>query len=132
MHVIFNYTLVHFNSTSAQLYHRNINSTLDASGNEAFRGTGLRFSIPDSSSARLAVEPNEGGPSPDIRFVVPNASSGAVVRVTVTTNETNVVGLEPSALFLEPSAASTPQLRAALQGLADGSELTSQQVRICQ
>ena len=126
MHEIFNYTLDSFNSSFVRLHRQWINATADGT----FRGADLYMSIPPKSSARFSVTPGNNGTftPPTIDILVPDATSG-VVRVAVVTNETTIPGLSTQSLFLSNTTkGSSPGLKTALQGLADGSNEVAKQV----
>ncbi|TFK74714.1 hypothetical protein BDN72DRAFT_854008 [Pluteus cervinus] len=129
MHQIFNYTLASFNATTIRFHRQNINLTMTASGNEAYKTADLYLSIPESSTAQLSVRPAESVISPPtVSILIPEDATNSILRLRFVTNETSPLGLDPADVFQSPTTARNAQLRQVLQGLADGSKLAAQQV----
>ncbi|KAF9523824.1 hypothetical protein CPB83DRAFT_774834 [Crepidotus variabilis] len=125
MHEIFNYTLQSYNTTAVRLHRQYINATSYSSNQ--YMSIDFRLSIPSNSTARFEVKPSTNGSftPPTINIVVPSLLSDTtvlsqddgIVRVSVVTNETSLVGLDSNKLFLSPSESSTPVLKQALMDL---------------
>lgn len=127
MHPIFNYTLASYNASSVRLHRQWINTTLgDPSG--TYRSADLYLTIPNGSSAHLDVTPSIDDVAPPVVNIISKDDASAIVRVAVVTNETSLVGLGPSQLFLSEGANGTQGLQTALQGLASGNNSVANQV----
>ena len=133
MHSVFNYTLGEYNDTSVRLHRQWINTTSPTSS--LYKGADLYLTVPEGSSARLAVTPASNGTRapPTVNIVVPSTAdaqdSARTLRVTVVSNETSLTGLDTQALFLPQNGTNgTQALETALQGLADGTNVAAQQV----
>ena len=127
MHEIFNYTLESYNSTSVHLHRQWINAT----GDGAFKGADLYLQA--RSGVMLEVIPGNNGifTPPTININV-NESDGGIVQLRVLTNETSLVGLSSSDLFLPEGGGSTAEINTALEGLSSGANSNAQEVRLIQ
>jgi len=129
MHEIFNYTLTSFNATFVRLHHQYINST--GNGSTIFKGADLYLSTTDNST-RISVTPGNNGTfaPPTINIFVPSGEHAkGTILARVLTNETSLTGLNTESLFLV-SANGTNGLSTALGGLANGTDVTADQVKL--
>jgi len=117
MNSVFNYTLGEFNESSVWLHHRYINASDSSNQNSEFKYTSLHLSTPPSSLARFSVTQNATANGSLVINVFTPSSGGSLVRVRVLSNETSLPGLNPPALFLNESDATTPGVLTALQKL---------------
>ena len=126
MHEIFNYTVAHANATSLRLHRQWINSTADGT----FKGADLYLDV--ISDAQINVTPGDNGTftPPTVNVIVPEGSSG-VVQMRVLTNESTIPGISTGDLFLPAGLSNqTDGLNRALKGLANGTDINAQQVRL--
>ncbi|THU89762.1 hypothetical protein K435DRAFT_728809 [Dendrothele bispora CBS 962.96] len=122
MNSVFNYTLGEFNETSVWLRHRYINASSSSNQTQNYKYTSLHLSVPSSSPARFSVTPNTTvNGAPTINIYSSTQDTDFQVRIRVLSNETSLVGLNPSTLFLTEGDATTPGVLVALQRLRNGS-----------
>jgi hypothetical protein len=125
MHEIFNYTLNSFNSTFVRLHHQYINST--GIGSNIFKGADLYLSTTDNKT-KISVTPGNNGTftPPKINILVQAGGTGTILA-RVLTNETSLTGFDTESLFM-PATGGNNGLSTALQGLANGTDATANQV----
>ncbi|KAF8512552.1 hypothetical protein BU17DRAFT_54049 [Hysterangium stoloniferum] len=119
MHEIFNYTVTSFNSSSIHLHRGWINSSHS-----------MDFILTAQRNMIFNITPSNNGTftPPTVIFQLPDPSKLGIVSWNVVCNETVFPGTGTSSLFLEDAQASNAAGAKALQGLANGSVVSAEQI----
>jgi hypothetical protein len=93
----------------------------------------MDFHLTAQSNMVFNITPSNNGTftPPTVLFQLPNPSKVGIISWSVVCNETTFAGMGPSGLFLEDTQAGNAAGAKALQGLANGSVVSAEEVWIC-